>query len=299
MPTRTESPRYDLVDLTGAYVAFFDRTRTLPTDERVAAFKTDMATRLPGFYDVSRLPWMTAAEYDADIVRSFDQFPQSRESFSRTAAAFRSMLKPAIASFVESFKDFRELGNVVMLHSVGEMDGGTREFSGQSYLVFGADVMSRIFAPGTERAFFHHELFHVYHTQFFADCELLWCALWKEGLAVYVSERINPGATDTDLLLTSPGPIRPGVDAQLSQAVCSIRVRLDSKDQKDYESFFLGNSRFEDLPSRSGYYIGYLVARQAGKSHSLTALAHLDHRQARAALALSLAELANCEPIAR
>ena len=71
------------------------------------------------------------------------------------------------------------------------MDGGTRSVKGQRYLVFGADVMARVTTPGRERPFFHHELFHVYNEKFFSECDPLWCALWMEGLAVYVSERLN------------------------------------------------------------------------------------------------------------
>jgi hypothetical protein len=174
------------------------------------------------------------------------------------------------------------------------MDGGTRIVNGQRYLVFGADVIARLHAPGHERPFFHHELFHVYNAQFFSECELVRCALWMEGLAVYVSEQLNPGASDADLLLTSPRPIRPVVDANLSRAVCAIRARLDSAVEQDYEAFFTGSSSFEDLPPRSGYYIGYLALKQAGKSHSLSALAHFNHEQARPVLEAALAGLATC-----
>jgi hypothetical protein len=294
-PQRPITPEYQLTDLTGAYVAFFDRTRGLAEDARVAAFKADVGARLPGFYDVTRVTWMTRVEYDAAIARSFTNFSQRRDAFSRTAASFQSMLKPAIASFVETFEDFRNVGHIALVHSLGEMDGGTRSVGGDNYLVFGADVMARLYEPDTERAFFHHELFHVYNRQFFGDCEPLWCALWMEGLAVYASELLNPGATDTELLLNSPAPIRAAVEANLARATCAIRARLDSTDQQDYASFFYGNSRFEDLPSRSGYYLGYLAAREAGRGHSVNTLAHFNQAQARAALLSALDGLATCK----
>jgi len=288
------TPEYEFTDLTAAYVAFFDRTKDLATDARVAAFKADMAARFPGFYDAARLTYMTPGEYDASIARSFAQFPQRREAFTRTSASFRSMLQPAIDSFVRTFSDFRSAGHIVLLHSLGETDGGTRNLGGRSYLVFGADVMARLHAPGEERPFFHHELFHVYNGQFFGDCDAVWCALWMEGLAVYVSEQLNAGASDAELLLTSPRPIRAAVDANLVRAVCAIRARLDSTAQQDYASFFIGSSSFEDLPPRSGYYIGYLALKQAGKTQSPSALAHLDQSQARAALESALSDIATC-----
>jgi hypothetical protein len=111
---------------------------------------------------------------------------------------------------------------------------------------------------------------------------------------VYASEQLNPGATDDELLLTSPEPIRARVDDNLARAVCAVRARLDSKRRQDYSAFFVGSARFGDLPPRSGYYIGYLAAKQAAKNHSLNELAHLDQKQARSALESALAGLATC-----
>lgn len=289
-----ERPTYQITDLTDDYIAFFDRTAGLDTAARVSEFKVEMNRRLPGFYDPERPPGAPAVQYDARIARSFAEFPAQRAGFSRAAASFQSMLGPAIDSFVRTFADFRNLGRIALLHSLGEMDGGTRTFKGQGWLVFGADMIASIHGTGNARAFFHHELFHVYHAQFFAECEQVWCALWAEGLAVHVAAQLNPGASDADLLLNEPEPIRAKVDANLSRAVCAIRARLDSKDQEDYAAFFYGSSRFGDLPPRSGYYVGYLAARWAGKQRSPAELAHLDAVQARAALEAALAGLATC-----
>jgi hypothetical protein len=148
------TPAYKLTDLTGAYTAFFDRTQDLALDARIAAFKADMNVRFPGFYDSARIPGMTPGQYDALISLSFTDFPQRRAAFTRTAASFQSMLRPAIESFVGTFGDFRNLGQIALVHSVGEMDGGTRNVRGKSYLVFGADMMSRLYAPGRSGRFF-------------------------------------------------------------------------------------------------------------------------------------------------
>jgi len=156
------TPDYELTDLTGAYVAFFDLTQNFAADARVVAFKVEVGARFPGFYDAARMAefaGMTPAQYDAEIVQSFTNFPQRREAFTRTAASFQSMLRPAIDSFVGTFGNFRNAGRIALLHSLGETDGGTRTLNGQNWLVFGADVMARLYPPGRERPFFHHELF--------------------------------------------------------------------------------------------------------------------------------------------
>ena len=289
------APPFTLVDLTGAYTAFYDRTQSMPPPARADALKAEFAPLFPSFYDPERVKaFATRERYDAMIARSFETFPELRPRYERTSSSFAAMLAPARDDFERRFPDIAPLGDVYLVHSLGEMDGGTRTIGGRRYLVFGADVMARLYAPGDERPFFQHELFHVYHGQFFAECEEVWCAVWQEGLAVYVSEQLNPGATDTQLLLTMPRPIRPEVDANLSMAVCAVHARLRSDRPDDYAPLFLGGAQLVGLPPRFGYYVGYLVAREAGRTRSMRELARMSVDEARPVVEASLAALARC-----
>ena len=80
--------------------------------------------------------------------------------------------------------------------------------------MFGADVIARVHGDRDVRPFFHHELFHLLHGRTFSDCGALWCALWNEGLATFVAHRLNPAASDDQLLLTQPVPLRAAVEAR-------------------------------------------------------------------------------------
>ena len=283
---------FNLIDLTGDYAAFYDSSPGMPPPERVDAFKVKFETLFPGFYDPERVKsYATREQYDARIARSFDAFAEIRPRYERSASTFAAMLTPARDDFARNFPDVAPLGNIYLLHSLGEMDGGIRTIGGRRYLVFGADVMARLYAPGDERPFFQHELFHVYHGQFFGDCEEVWCALWQEGLAVYVSEQLNPGATDAQMTLTSPRPIRPEVDANLPAAVCAVRARLRSEKPEDYAPLFLGSGNLDGLPPRFGYYVGYLVVRDAARTRTMRDLAHMSTTEARPVVEASLAAL--------
>jgi hypothetical protein len=228
------------------------------------------------------------------IATSFENFPALRERYERTSATFEAMIAPARESFVAAFPDVEPIGQVYLLHSVGEMDGGGRTVNGRNYLVFGADVMARLYQPGQERAFFHHELFHVYHNQFFQDCSQVWCGVWREGLATYVAHQLNPDATDLELLLTSPRPIRQEVDADPERAICAVRALLHSESNEDMGALLRGNRNLEGLPPRVGYYIGYLAAREAGRTRSPQELAHLSVAEAGPIMEAALASLAEC-----
>ncbi|GAM98710.1 hypothetical protein U91I_02345 [alpha proteobacterium U9-1i] len=295
-PDATTPPPFTLIDLTQEYAAFYDRTQGMESAARVEAFKAEMAPLFPGFYDTERVrSFATAEVYNGLIARSFEGFAQLRPRYETTAAGFEAMLAPARADFMRTFPDLAPIGDIYLLHSVGEMDGGIRTIDGKRYMVFGADVMARLYTPGDERPFFQHELFHVYHGQFFDTCDEVRCGLWREGLAVYVSERLNPGATDAQMGLTMPRPIRPEVDANLAAAVCAVRSRLGSDAREDYAPLFLGQASLEGLPPRFAYYVGYLVAREAGRTRTLQDLAHMRESEARPVIEAALDGMARCE----
>lgn len=286
---------YRLTDLTDEFVAAYDRTEGMPLGVRIKAFKTDVAPLFPDFYGRDRFATLTQAQYDARIGRAIERFPAEREAYLSQSAAFVAALEPAYASFTRTFPDMGDFGDVYLLHSLGEMDGGTRSFGDNVVLIFGADVMGRIHAHDDTEAFFHHELFHVYHQRSFQECAQVWCSLWTEGLAVHVSRALNPDATDAQLLLTTPEDIPAAVNANLTEAVCTVRARLDSDAAGDLSALFSFSRLNERLPPRFGYYVGYLVAREAGRRHSVQELAHLDAGAARPVVEAALARLARCE----
>lgn len=278
-----------LVDLTDEFAAFAASTAGLPDAQRVALFRARFEALLPGFY--SRRFDERGQER---IAAGLAGWANDRAGIEEVSRRFADLFRPALASFEAEFGPFASPQPIYLLHSFGEMDGGTRTLPEGQRLVFGADVIARLHLGHDITPFFHHELFHVYHAERFAECEPLWCGLWSEGLATYAAARLNPGASDAELLLTVPEPIRPAVDAHLEEAVCETAARLDSTDPADGRALFSFDRLNERLPPRFGYYVGYLAAAELGREHSLQALAALDPAAARRALDGALAALANC-----
>jgi len=159
----------------------------------------------------------------------------------------------------------------------------------------GADVIARLHLAHDIQPFFHHELFHVYHAQFFDECAQAWCALWMEGLATLAAQRLNPGASDAELLLNQPRPIRADVERDRSAAVCAVARLVDSKAAADYAGLFSNGPALEGLPPRVGYYVGYLVAEEAARGRSLMSLAHLRNPAARKVVDAAFAGLSRCK----
>lgn len=286
---------YRVVDFTDEFDALYLRTEGQTPDMRVAAFRAEIAPLFPEFYGRERFAHRTDDQYNARIARTFERYPTLRDRFLARAAAFESLLAPAYNSFARAFPDVGDVGDIYILHSLGEMDGGTRSFGDRVYLIFGIDVMTNAHAFEDETPFFHHELFHIYHQRRFAECAEVWCSLWTEGLAVHVAATLNPGATPSQLLMDVPEPIPGPVDANLHEAVCAVRARLDSRDDADMGALFSFRRLNERLPPRFGYYVGYLAARELGRTHTLQQLADMNHAQVRPALEAALARLATCD----
>jgi len=292
-PMSVRAPEtFQLIDLTDDFAEFYDVTSRLESEDRVLAFHERFDVLFPGFYDAGRIPYFTYTEYDNAIRNFIDHFPEHRTEYLNRTRRFTQDIHDAYADFVEHFPDFEMRRPVYMLYSMGEFDGAVREISGKRYLLFGIDVMDAVHSFENERPFFQHELFHVYHDQFFRGCDAIWCSLWTEGLAVAVAAGLNPGANDAELLLTKPEPLRAAIDNNLEEAVSAALVRYDSESDEDYGALF-GSSRLSPrLPPRFGYYVGYLAVQQAlASGQTLKALAHLNTEQARKVLAQNLEAL--------
>ncbi|WP_421854161.1 hypothetical protein [Novosphingobium sp.] len=279
-----------IVDLTGDYTRFYHASIGQERFARAAAFKRLMAEKFPGFYTETRLG-APAAAYDEIIAKSFDAFPEIEARFTARAAALEPAFANAISDFHRTFPEASALPPTYLVHSLGEMDGGTREIGGGTVLVFGADMIARLHRAGAnERPFLEHELFHTYHEPRFGECKPLWCALWEEGLATYVADQLNPGATEDELLL--PMAMRRQIDANRAVAACAVLQRAMSEDPHDYSALFNSGRNLPSLPDRAGYYVGYLVAQSLSKGRNLGELARLDQAAARPLILAELAVLA-------
>jgi hypothetical protein len=287
--------KLELVDLTDDFARIYDRDVSLPDPERVARFKQEFATLLPGFYDEKRLE-APKEKYDAHVLKHLKGFPEKRAGVERVSRDFGSLLEPAQRSFERAFGPMIGYPPVYLIYSMNEFDGGTRDLPEGTRLLFGADVIDRIYKNIPVQPFFHHELFHLMHARTFKECDQLWCALWTEGLATYVSAELNPGSDDAVLLLTSPRPLRPAVEANRTEAICAVVARLGSTASEDYKPLFMGGTDglTPNLPPRFGYYVGYLVAQDLGRTRSLKELAALGHTEARPLIEQSLRRMAVC-----
>ncbi|MBC9031801.1 hypothetical protein IAG41_05295 [Sphingomonas sp. JC676] len=277
---------------TDAFDRFAAETATTGPDERVKLFRERFNALVPGFYEPRY--GATEEKYNARVAKALADYPATRDKFLATARDFSAAYASGTARFRRFFPDYAPTMPIYLLHSLGEMDGGTRELRGKTVAVFGADVIARIHDTATIGPFLDHELFHFYHASYFPDCEALWCSLWQEGLAVYVASKMNPGADDRALLLTIPRPMRAEVEPHLAGAICLTRAKFDSTSQEDAGEFFMGGAGGKVFPPRFGYYVGYRIAQLLGEKHTLQELAKMPPAQVRKAMLDTMSAIAPC-----
>jgi hypothetical protein len=279
-------------DLSLAFDEFYQRTEFMPLPARVEEFRRSIGARFPQFYGDERIDY-SHAEQDERIGAAIVRYPVIRDVYLRKARAFKGQLARYVDDFQARFPDYRFDGEIWLLHSLGEMDGGTRDFAGRPYLIFGADGLAHYHAEGDDGAFFHHELFHTYQQPAVRDCpdDRVWSALWSEGLAIYVSQQMHPQASEKELLVDFPAGTVAKTRAALPAAWTQLESALDSQDPQVLASLFQMSSRDRSLPQRRGYYLGYLVAQEAAKSRDVAALAKLGCAPARELVAGTVRKL--------
>ena len=279
---------------------FWDSAQSLTKEGQRNLFEQNVASLFPAFYGLERF---ASDDYGnpnsneiADFVnkrrdRAVTSFPDIREAYLKKMNAFDSNIQINLKKFKTSFPDFTLTTPIYLVHSLGEMDGGTRTLSGDYSLIFGVDGMVRYHDFDDETAFFYHELFHVYHEPSFGQCDLIWCDAWREGLAVYVASQLHPGASESELLLDFPKGLANSVRGQLLMSLKHLESVNQSNDNKAYKGLFQTDTDATGLPARRCYYLGYLIAQEASKNHTLATLASLSMAESLSVYEKSLSSL--------
>ncbi len=271
-------------DLMPDFWAFWAAARDASSDEQVRLFEQMLRRPHAEVYDgVLRSLPMGPAEL---VPRAIAGMRPVEATVRSLAGQLAAELPRQLALFRQSFPDFRCAMPVYFLFAAGAFDGATRRVGSQTALLFGLDVIAQIHGEQLSPLVVH-ELFHVHHdTVVPAAPEKLYWAVWKEGLATYVSRKLNPGLAEEKICCL---PDIPAVNAMLPSLVADLLSRLDSERPEDYARYLLGGTA--DIPARSGYALGYRIAQQLGRDRSLAELARLPPEVVRPLLETTLREM--------
>lgn len=260
-----------VIDLNSKFLNFWDQVYNKPTEQQVTQFQTQIVPLFPEFYNNRFSEWKgQGTSITEGLKKSFDYFSTVESKYRQKSELVTSEITVALKAFKSRFPDFKDDFDVFLLNSLFSMDGGTRVFNGKVYFIFGIDSILKYHNGDNDTPFYHHELFHMYHRQFGNAGDLFYESLWAEGLATYVSSLMNPNSGWKNLLLDVPSGLVAICDSKMDFLLKDIDPRLEKSDSsEDYRLYFLGSSKEGQIPSRAGYYIGYLLAKKINESMPL------------------------------
>jgi uncharacterized protein YjaZ len=289
-----------VIDLYSPVVAIAHKTANWPPEQKVAEYRRSILERHAQLYTPEVLGVDAGPALDGKLLTSLQQ-AQGHEGRLQTVAQVRAALRQVTAAFSKEFPDFRCDFPIYLVDSLGQLDGAGREVAGIKSLVLGIDQIDSERNILSLPVFLSHELFHRYHHQasgFSDDAgehQLIWKALWAEGLATYVSYRTTPGATVPAALIL-PVDLESTASAVLPRISADLLANADRTDADVFRTYFTyGNPKVKErgLPWRSGYYVGFLVAQRLAVGHSLQELAHLQGKDLRDRIGRVLQDMAH------
>jgi hypothetical protein len=197
--------------------------------------------------------------------------------------------------FLRMFPDMQWAGDVYVMASGYCFTGRAQSIQGRGAILLGMDARVALglkdLAPTMA-----HELFHRYHRPYF-DYEgssnyPLWTLLWAEGMAQYVAEELNPGASDADLVRVPIGIVQR-VDSKRQELAADFLKRFDSREEMDAKIYFNDtNSKDPFVPARAGYQLGVLIVRDLAKQYPIQTMAHWSQSEVRPKIRQALAAIA-------
>lgn len=294
-PARPDAPSYEVIDLMPAFWEFWSKAGELPLAEQKTLLKSMLVERHPDVYTAEVISLDAKKPFEDALDERFERWlpliSPHIQTMKQVSERIALDLPRYESSFKAAFPDLRYEGEVYFMCSFGGFDGATRTVRGEEALLFGVDMIAYVYGTHADpQPFFHHELFHIYHSQFLPEGDHLYLSLWREGLATYVAKSLNPSASGVNLFglpLNTPERAR----AMLPRLARELRENLDSTSQDTYARFFFGRDEHAEVPARSGYYVGYLVAEKIGRGKSLQDLAKMKGPELKKAIHSALLEL--------
>lgn len=267
-----------VVSIMPSFFAILPGDQKSTLGDRVKAFKETVVYPNVDLYDrgMFTLDDPHIAWYLGGIAKDVPKFRELTTSLEHTLPRYEAAFESAFPKFDPSTVQ------IYLMPSMNTFDGMTTDLKDIHALLIGVDTLAS--EKPNLGVFVDHELFHIYHhvinPSFFATSSEndlyrygLYRQLWAEGLATYVSQQLNPSASNADALASTA--LANLSESGTRQLACLAHDNMDSKESRYSSLLFDADAHPDNLPSRGGYYIGYLVAKQLNRRQSLSDLADL------------------------
>jgi hypothetical protein len=254
--------------------------RSLEGANPAAQMRTTLIDPHPDLYNDNYVSLSSGAKWEKELAGEKTYVEGHRAEVDAVEQYLSAHVQGYMEEFKRTFPDYRCDYTFYIAPSFGRMDGSAASVNGQHRIIFAPDVIPRYHKLSELKVLIDHETFHIYHHQatgvFGASDEAVPTtleALWGEGLATFVSWRMNPDVS-LDIALLQPG-IPEGARPHLADIAKELLAHLDEKDAATFSRYFVASKQPEGYPPRAGYYIGVLTAQGLSGRYTLQQLAHL------------------------
>jgi Putative zinc dependent peptidase (DUF5700) len=291
---------FKVIDAMPTFWEFWDTTVDESMSMRVSGFFNKVVAAYPDLFhhDLIASGALTDLDGVPEVQARVAKYLQDVSSFipamRQITTTIRNNFFRYVQEFSTAFPDYAPSTPVYFSVSLFGFSGGLLVSEENTGLYFGLDELARIYgSAGNLKIIIQHELFHHYHYQIAPEISVdraAWAFIWEEGLATYVSRRMNPGTT-ADQVLVTPDRLSELAQPHLPDLARRLLDHADSTNPNDYDDLFSGEQTPSGIPARSGYFVGYRVAEKLAATRSLVDLVHLRGPELKVAVLGVLAEL--------
>lgn len=286
------APQYRYVSLMSDYRRFLD---VAPSDPDLAAtlFRRLVVTPNQRIFNAVAADWMD----DQDLQRFVIDLRTRDGALKSVDSLFPPRFRAVWTDFAGTFTDLHSNVTIYLIPApTSAVGGAVRPFGDSDVVIFGAaEVLADMQSPVAFKTSVEHELTHLYQAQVNAEMRQatadlfmnsgaapgarLYQIIWLEGLATWVSSKLNPDATP-EQVFRSP-TLEADVRARWHALRDSILRCLDSTKPGDINDLVFGGNAAKNIPRRTGYYVGMRIAQDLGKRYTYGQLARLSGRALR------------------
>ncbi len=224
---------------------------------------------------------------EKDIADWLAKFTPAAEDVRNLSKSFGKIYEIHNAKYKKYFPDFdHSKAKICLMPSILNFDGRVPGDLKPVTLYFGADGIIIFHGKDANlELLLDHESYHLYQGQvglkesFENAAPPIYTAMWMEGTATYVSHALNPDATRLAVLLDDKNLDNISHE-EFKKCAQYALDNIDSNKDEDYARFFQFNWKGE-FPSRGGYLLGYLAAKEASKTLSLAQMAKISAKEVR------------------
>ncbi len=290
-PGTERESKYKIIDIAADFVSYHEKCKDLGGGERKAQWDRMLETKHPDFFQEVIYRKKTGSDRDKFkewcIETFWTEVAPKMPTVRKLHLTAADTIREVVNSFQKKFPDFRPSTDFYLTISFS--------FRGKVVDVKGKDVFAiglENFQPGQPqlRITIAHELFHLYHFQFFSASGGLYRSLWAEGLASYASAIVVQGHRFSQYL-GFPGEKMNRCEELLPTMAKELLREMGNNDQRIKRIYFGAEPNDTEIPPEGGYYVGFLIVQSLAKNNSLADLARMKPDDVFATLRRELANL--------